>query len=149
MRRLPTWAAAALAASLALAAAPFEVRVTGRDFRWHILYPGPDGRLDTPDDLRALQHLHLPARTKIELDLRSDDYVYGLNLPDLDAADLAVPGRPFVMEFRTEGPGTYRLLGNQMCGGRHPELIGDLVVLTPEAFGEWSADSAGPGRARP
>ncbi len=117
--------------------APLRVRLTGSDFRWHIRYPGPDHRLDTPDDLLAQRHLHLPTDRDIQLELRSDDFVYSLYLPDYELVEMAVPGRPFLVEFRTDAAGTSRLLGTQMCGFTHKELLGDLVVLSPTDFLRW------------
>jgi len=117
------------------------LRVTGKDFRWHILYPGPDGLLDTADDIATQRHLHLPAQSRIAIDLRSDDYVYSLHLPDLEVTELAVPGKPYLLQFQTENPGHYRLMGSQLCGYTHPELIGNLVVHTQESFNAWTVQS--------
>lgn len=134
-----------LLAALMLAQPPLTVRITANGFRWNILYPGPDGLLDTPDDIAAQRHLHLPARRTIAIDLRSDDYVYSLHLPELEVTELAVPGKPYLLQFDTENPGHYRLMGSQLCGYTHPELLGDLVVHTQEGFDAWIDD---PGRLR-
>ena len=136
---------AVLLAALLAAQPPLTLRITGSDFRWHIVYPGPDGLLDTPDDVATQRHLHLPAHRAIAIDLRSDDYVYSLHLPDLDVTELAVPGKPYLLQFDTENPGHYRLMGSQLCGYTHPELLGDLVVHTKEGFDAWLDD---PGRTR-
>ena len=116
---------------------PLRVRVTGHDFRWHLRYPGPDRELDTNDDILARRHLHLPMHTPVELELRSDDYVYSLYLPEYELVEMAFPGRPFVVEISTDSAGTSRLLGSQMCGFTHPELLGDLVVQSREDFRRW------------
>jgi cytochrome c oxidase subunit 2 len=110
-----------------------RVRITGRDFRWHIRYPGPDGVLDTADDRLDQRNLHVPASTDVELELCSDDFVYSLYLPDYELVEMAFPGRPLVMEFRTDSPGRSRLMGSQMCGFAHEELLGKLVVDPPGA----------------
>ena len=110
---------------------PFHVRVTGRDFRWHIRYPGPDGILDTADDPTGQRHLHLPADSDVRLELCSDDYVYSLYLPQYEMVEMAFPGRPFLVELATASPGTSRLMGSQMCGYTHEELLGDLIVQRP------------------
>ncbi len=113
---------------------PLRVRLTGSDFRWHIRYPGPDHRLDTPDDLLAQRHLHLPTDTDIQLELRSDDFVYSLYLPDYELVEMAFPGRPFLLEFSTGSVGTSRLLGSQMCGYTHEQLLGNIVVSGPADY---------------
>lgn len=107
---------------------PFPVRVTGRDYRWHILYPGPDGRLGTPDDRQGTRDLHLPRGAEVEVDLRSEDFAYGFYLPQFEVLEVAMPGSPFLVRLTTLEEGTFELLGNQMCGYTHPELIGRVVV---------------------
>ena len=123
---------------------PLELRLTGSDFRWLIRYPGPDGQLDTADDLLARRHLNLPAGSRVTIDLRSDDYVYAFHLPDFDLIEAAIPDKPFRLEIDTGSPGTYELLGSQMCGFAHPELLGDLVVQLPDDFDAWLDDFPNP-----
>lgn len=113
------------------------VRITGNDFRWYIQYPGPDGQLDTADDHHTKRHLRLPMQTEIELELCSDDYVYSLYLPAFDLVEMAFPGEPFLLKFRTDSAETSRLMGAQMCGYAHDELLGDLIVVDREEFRAW------------
>ncbi len=115
-----------------------RVRVTGHDFKWHLRYPGPDRELDTDDDVLAQRHLHLPSETDVELELRSDDFVYSLYLPDYELVEMAFPGRPLVVEIATYAAGKSRMLGSQMCGFTHEELLGDVVVQNPEDFQRWT-----------
>ena len=82
------------------------------------------------------RHLHLPTRMDVELELCSDDYVYNLSLPAYDLVEMAFPGRPYVVELSTDSVGTSKLLGAQMCGFTHEQLIGDLVVLSRADFRE-------------
>ncbi len=111
--------------------------MTGHDFKWHLRYPGPDRKLDTSDDVLAERHLHLPAETDVQLELCSNDFVYSMYLPEYELVEMAFPGRPFVVEIATESPDTSRLLGSQMCGFTHEELLGNLVVQTPDDFRRW------------
>ena len=120
-----------------------ELRVTGDDFRWRIRYPGPDGDLDTPDDVVTWRHLHLPADSEIVIDLRSADYVYTFYVPHLDIMEAAVPDAPFVLDFESGKPARDDLLGSQMCGYTHPELLGDLVIHPPADFELWLAGLGG------
>jgi cytochrome c oxidase subunit 2 len=121
---------------------PLHVRMTGDDFHWKICYPGPDGMLDTADDVLTERHLHLPTNTDIKLELCSNDYVYSLFLPEYDLLEIAFPGRPYLMEFRTESSGTSRLLGAQMCGYTHQFLLGNLVALVPADFQQWAENAS-------
>ncbi len=114
------------------------IDVTGEEFEWHIRYPGSDGTPGTPDDILTRRHLYLPVGANIRLELHSKDYVYSLALPHLELNEIAVPDLTFIMEFKTEREGTYELLGDQMCGYTHPKLMGEMVVLSKEAFAAWS-----------
>ena len=118
-------------------AGPLEVRVTGDDYRWLLRYPGPDGRLDTPDDVLRERHLHLPARREVILDLASNDYVYTFYVPYLDILEVAVPDVPFEYDLDTGPAGVHDLLGSQMCGYTHPELLGDVVIQDAAEFAAW------------
>ena len=106
----------------------FPVRVTGEDFRWQIRYPGPDGVLDSDDDRFGERHLEVPARSTVHLDLRSTDFVYSFYLPDVPVLEVALPGQPVVISFPVGEEQTLELLGNQMCGYTHPELLGEVRV---------------------
>jgi heme/copper-type cytochrome/quinol oxidase subunit 2 len=108
-----------------------QVRVTGHDYQWRIRYAGPDGLLDSDDDLLNARNLFLPAHAQIHLELCSDDFAYTFCLPNQDLMEVAVPGLPFAIEFQTDDPGTHELLGSQMCGYIHPLLIGRVEV------GQW------------
>jgi cytochrome c oxidase subunit 2 len=116
---------------------PLRVRVTAQNFQWHLRYPGPDRRLDTPDDILAEHHLHVPTDTEIQVELCSGDFVYTLYLPDYELVEMAFPGRPYLMKFNTGSAGTSEFLGSQMCGFTHKDLLADLVVLDADDFQRW------------
>lgn len=123
------------------------VRVTGQDFRWVIRYPGPDGTHDTPDDVLTERNIHLPARSDVQIDLRSEDYIYSFYVPDYGLLEMAVPDNPYLLALRTRSAETHKLMGSQMCGYAHPELIGDVIVETQATFDAWLAGRAGTGAA--
>lgn len=115
------------------------IRVTGRDYGWHLRYPGPDGRLGTDDDVEAERHIYVPSGTHVRLELESDDYMYQLGLPDFGVREIAVPDLHFSMEFDSGASGKHRLEGDQFCGFSHPDLFADLVVLPPKKYRDWVA----------
>jgi heme/copper-type cytochrome/quinol oxidase subunit 2 len=123
---------------------PFELRVTGDEYRWRLRYPGPDGELDTADDLLTWRHVHLPADAEIVIDLESVDYVYTFYVPELDLMEPAVPGSPYALDFESGPPAVHDLLGSQMCGYTHPQLLGDVVIHPAEEFDRWLAGLRSP-----
>ncbi|MEZ6008953.1 MAG: hypothetical protein R3F05_14480 [Planctomycetota bacterium] len=110
------------------------LRDPGADFHWEVRYPGPDGEVGTADDRVGSRDVHVPAGTDVRVHLRSRDYVYTFAIPELALKEIAVPDMEFALHFRAPGPGQTLLLGDQMCGYDHPELIGKLVVTDPAAF---------------
>ena len=122
------------------------VEVVGHDFRWHYRFPGPDGELGTPDDLRASGPLHLPVGADVELRLTSQDFVYQLELPHLGLKEIAVPELTFSMEFSTDREGRFELRGDEFCGYAHESLITTLVVESQDEFRDWLDDAERVGR---
>ena len=115
---------------------PLEIEITGEDCRWNVRYPGPDGRLGTPDDRRGGPDLHLPVDVPARVRLHSNDFVYTFALPDLGLQEIAVPELEFVLALRPDAAGRYRLRGDPMCGRTYPDLQGVLVVDSESRFRE-------------
>lgn len=129
-------------------AEPYRVLITGHDYHWHVRHPGPDGELETSDDILAERHLHLPRDTEVILTLRSSDYLYTLSLPEYGLKEIAVPDLEFELRLTPDRSGRFELRGDQMCGYSHPQLLGRLVVQSPSEFATWldtQQDSPGTG----
>ena len=69
------------------------LQVTGRQFNWEVVYPGPDGRFDTADDRQLIDELHVPVHRPVRVLLRSRDVVHSFFLPNFRLKQDAVPGR--------------------------------------------------------
>lgn len=67
-------------------------RVVARQFEWRMIYPGPDGVYDTPDDLHVPNELHMHKDARTLIDLRSMDVLHSFFLPNLRVKQDAVPG---------------------------------------------------------
>ena len=70
-----------------------QVRVTGKQFNWEILYPGPDGQFGTADDLQTDNELHVPVNRVVQVFLTSKDVIHSFFLPNLRLKQDALPGR--------------------------------------------------------
>ena len=104
------------------------IEVTGDEFNWYFRYPGPDGVLGTSDDQHSVQNMFLPDNSKVNLKLKSNDYVYTFTLPELGMKEIAVPGLSFELQFTTGGEQTLQLRGDQLCGFAHETLIGNVYI---------------------
>jgi cytochrome c oxidase subunit II len=117
-----------------------RIQVTGKQFNWEIVYPGPDGKLGTPDDLRMDNELHVPAGKIVRVVLKSKDVIHSLFLPNLRLKQDAVPGREIEAWFEVTKPGKYEMPCAELCGFGHSGMNGWLVVHTPEDYQTWVAD---------
>ena len=119
---------------------PLRIQITGEEYIWQFRYPGPDGALNTADDIvKPGKELHLPFGIEIELELTSQDYIYTFALPHLDLHQVAVPDLTFALAFTPQISGVFAFVGDQMCGFEHESLNGRVVVESPAAFVDWLA----------
>lgn len=119
-----------------------RIEMTGEDFKWTSRYAGPDGEPQTPDDFSVSQVLTVPQGADVEIQLRSNDFVYSLEVPHKDLAEIAVPDMTFSLRFRAEEVGVYSLPGQQLCGYAHPDLMAKLVVVSQSEFSDWQSQQA-------
>lgn len=118
------------------------VRIDGRQWAWETTNPGPDGKLDTPDDITATNELHVPVNEVVQFELRSKDVLHSLWIPELRLKQDIVPGRTILGWFEATRPGQYGILCAQLCGVAHGLMHGTLYVDTPEGYRQYLASQA-------
>lgn len=119
---------------------PLHIQITGEEYTWQFRYQGPDGALQTDDDIiKPGEELHLPLGLAVELELTSRDYIYTFALPHLALHQVAVPDLTFALAFTPRDAGVFAFVGDQMCGFEHESLNGRVVVESPAAFVDWLA----------
>jgi heme/copper-type cytochrome/quinol oxidase subunit 2 len=77
------------------------IRVVARQFEWRFVYPGPDGKLDTPDDILFPNELHVVKGREVWVDLRSMDVLHSFFLPLHRVKQDVVPGLNIPVWFDT------------------------------------------------
>jgi cytochrome c oxidase subunit II len=113
-------------------------RVTARQFQWLIQYPGPDGRLDTPDDLHLVNDLHCVKGVPVVIQLKSRDVLHSFFLPQMRIKQDAVPGLTIPVWFDADEAGKYELVCAELCGWGHYKMKGMVTVHGTQAdFDEW------------
>ena len=105
------------------------VEARGHGRAWHFSYG--DGRSDG--------RLVLPVGTKVEVRLRSDDFIYVFSCPDLELKEIAVPDLEFSIAFETERVGTHTLAMDPMCGFQLApgQTMGSLEIVSRSDFHRW------------
>jgi cytochrome c oxidase subunit 2 len=115
-------------------------QVTARQFQWMIRYPGPDGRLNTEDDLHTVNDLHFVKRTDALIYLKSQDVLHSFFLPQMRIKQDAVPGLTIPVWFDSEKAGSFELVCAELCGWGHYKMRGMVTVHeTQREFDEWMA----------
>ncbi|MDV6030411.1 MAG: hypothetical protein F9B45_09955 [Phycisphaera sp. RhM] len=111
-----------------------DVQVVASNYRLYFHYPGADSVLGTDDDRLGTRNLYSPANTQVRLNLTSRDFVYLVEIPEVGLYEVAAPELDFEARFETGESGVHSLLGSQMCGYDHSELIGEFVVQRTAEF---------------
>ena len=121
----------------------FELQVAAKQFNWEVVYPGPDGKLNTEDDVKFDNDLHVPVNKVVRVHLTSKDVIHSFFLPSLRLKQDAVPGRSILVWFEATKPGKYELPCAELCGFGHSGMKGWLYVHTPEEYAKWAGENLG------
>ncbi len=122
-------------------ATTYHVEIVGKQFNWEIVYPGPDGKFGTADDLKLDNELHVPVNQAIHGILKSKDVIHNFFLPNLRFKQDALPGRSQDFWFQATKPGKYEMPCAELCGFGHSGMNGYLYVHTPEDYQKWVKES--------
>jgi cytochrome c oxidase subunit 2 len=136
-------------------AAAITIRIDARQWAWDFTNPGPDNLLDTPDDIKSVNEVHVPSGVVVRFELRSMDTLHSFWVPELRLKQDAVPGRKFIGWFEPSRPGQYPVLCAELCGVAHGVMKGTMTVHPIEEYQRWvdsqaaAAASAQPAPAAP
>ena len=114
-----------------------HVQVTAKQFNWEILYPGPDGKIGTADDLQMENEMHVPVGKVVRVTLKAKDVIHSFFLPNLRLKQDAVPGREIQAWFEATKPGRYEIPCAELCGFGHSGMLGHLTVHTADDYDKW------------
>ncbi len=114
-----------------------ELEVKAEQFAWNIRYAGPDGKLDTADDIETLNQLHLPVNQVVLVRLKSKDVIHSFFLPQFRIKRDAVPGITGRIWLKATKTGQFEIVCAELCGLGHYRMKGYLTIETPEQFRAW------------
>ena len=116
----------------------FYVHATGKQFNWEFVYPGPDGKFGTEDDLTTDNQLYVPVGKVIHVMLTSKDVIHSFFLPHFRLKQDAVPGMKIPVWFKAKETGQFDIVCAELCGWGHYRMIGRVFVHENQAgFMEW------------
>jgi len=119
----------------------FVVEMTAKQFNFQFVYPGPDGKFGTPDDKTFLDEVHVPVGKPIRLNLKAQDVIHSLFVPQLRFKQDAVPGREIASWFEVTKPGKYEVPCAELCGFGHSGMRAWLYAHSAEDYARWAAEN--------
>lgn len=113
------------------------VRVVGQQWAWTFTDPGPDNQLDTADDVRTTDELHVENGKTYHFLLESRDVLHSFFIPAFRMKQDAAPGRIYTGWFKPTRTGDYDILCAEICGIGHGVMGARLVVDDAAGFAAW------------
>ena len=109
-----------------------NIYVVGKQWMW---------KAEHPSGQHEINSLHVPTGRPVQLTLISQDVFHSFSIPAFRVKREAIPGRYTTVWFQATKPGTFHLFCTQYCGTLHSQMIGDIVVQSPEEYASWSGES--------
>ncbi len=113
------------------------VRVIAQQWAWTFVHPGPDNLLDTPDDIRLVDELHVEKGKTYHFELQSRDVLHSFSVPVFRLKQDIVPGRTIRGWFKPTMTGGFDIQCTEICGIGHGFMPARILVHTPEEFQNW------------
>ena len=110
------------------------IRVIGQQWSWSFVHSGPDGVLDTDDDITTVNDLHVKVDETYHFELQSRDVLHNFSVPAFRLRQDAVPGRTITGWFKPTKTGTYDLQCAEMCGYGHGIMGAAITVHSEESY---------------
>jgi cytochrome c oxidase subunit 2 len=107
-----------------------EVHVVAKQWMWKIQHP---------NGAREIDALHVPVGVPVRLVMTSQDAIHSFYVPAFRIKQDVLPGRYTEEWFKATRPGVYSLFCAEYCGTDHSLMKGQVVVMTPEAYGRWAS----------
>lgn len=120
------------------------VRVIGQQWAWTFVHPGPDGELDTDDDIAMVDELHVEVDKTYHYQLESEDVLHSFSVPIFRLKQDAVPGRVITGWFEPTQTGVHDIQCAEMCGIGHGIMGARIHIETPEQHAAWMDENAPP-----
>jgi cytochrome c oxidase subunit II len=113
------------------------VRVTGQQWVWTFQHPGADGKLDTADDIRTSDELHVEVGKTYHFQLESRDVLHSFFVPVFRLKQDAIPGRTITGWFKATKTGAHDILCAEICGIGHGIMGARILIESPEQHVAW------------
>ena len=138
------------------------VHVIAKQFEWHSVYPGPDGRFgrrdaslitstnaigldrDDPngaDDIHRINELNLPVDTPVIAYLSTMDVIHSFGISSMRVKQDVVPGMEIPVWWEPTIEGAYEINCSQLCGLGHYRMRGFLTIMNQADYQAFLAEA--------
>ena len=121
------------------------VNIISQQWSWTFVHPGPDGQIDTADDIVTNNELHVEVGKTYQYKLSSKDVLHDFSVPVFRLKQDAIPGRIITGWFKPTITGEYDIQCAEMCGIGHGIMAARIHIESPEAHAAWVIEHAPPG----
>ncbi len=118
------------------------IRIVGQQWTWTFVHPGPDGRLDTADDIHSVNELHLQNDVVYHYKLESVDVLHDFSVPVFRLKQDAIPGRVITGWFEPTMEGEFDVQCAEICGIGHGLMAARVFVEGPDKHAAWMASQS-------
>jgi cytochrome c oxidase subunit 2 len=125
------------------------VRVIAQQWAWTFVHAGPDGQLDTPDDITTVDSLNVEVNRRYAFELHSRDVLHSFSIPVFRLKQDAVPGRIIRGWFTPTRTGDYDIQCAEICGIGHGLMPARIHVQTAAQHAAWLANPTAQPPAAP
>ncbi|HHK42834.1 MAG TPA: cytochrome c oxidase subunit II [Planctomycetaceae bacterium] len=116
------------------------INVIAQQWAWTFVHPGPDGTIDTADDVATVGEMHVEVGKVYHFRLSSKDVLHSFSVPVFRLKQDIIPGRVITGWFEATGTGTYDIQCTEICGIGHGLMPARIVIETPEQHAAWVAE---------
>ncbi len=117
-----------------------KVRVIAQQWAWTFVQPGPDRKLDTADDIKTVDELHVKANTVYHYELTATDVLHSFSVPVFRLKQDAIPGRVITGWFEATKTGEWDIQCTEICGIGHGIMGARIMIETPDQHAAWMAE---------
>jgi cytochrome c oxidase subunit 2 len=118
------------------------VRVVAQQWAWSFVHPGPDAQLDTTDDIKTVDELHVKVDTLYHFKLEARDVLHSFSVPVFRLKQDAIPGRVITGWFEATQTGNFDIQCAEICGIGHALMPARMIVETPGQHTAWMASQS-------
>ena len=114
-----------------------EVRIIAQQWAWSFVQPGLDGQLDTADDIKTVDDLHVEVGKTYHYELEARDVIHSFSVPVFRLKQDAIPGRVITGWWKATQTGVHDIQCVEICGIGHGLMAGRIHVESPEEHAAW------------